>query len=139
MFNFTDPFEGVNGTVIFESGKSEFVNIQPTESPNSLEVVYMYRFPWKRNINIKILVCAFDAQGLNQDEFNTISSEIPASLLEGELPPKIFTWNYIKMIEKYDVSYVVCRDQTVYLKFSDDPKFQRVFNGGNVAVFQVIK
>ena len=43
------------------------------------------------------------------------------------------------MINEYEVSYVVCRDQNIYLKFSEDPKFQLVFNSGNVTVFQAVK
>jgi hypothetical protein len=43
------------------------------------------------------------------------------------------------MMKEYDVSYVVCRDEEVYLKFSEDPKFRIVFKGGSVTVFQVTK
>ena len=51
----------------------------------------------------------------------------------------IETWDYIEMIKEYNISHVVCRDQSVYLKFSEDPKFQLIFNCGNVAIFQVTK
>jgi hypothetical protein len=62
-----------------------------------------------------------------------------------DLPPQEYDpvtiwdiWNYKEMLQKYDVTHVVCRDQSVYSKFSEDPIFQLVFNSGRVAVFQVI-
>jgi hypothetical protein len=91
-------------------------------------------------MKIKILVGVFDAADLNypQEVEETYYKLINSSLETVSLDPLI-TWDYLEMIETYDISYVVCRDQTVYSKFSGNPNFRLVFNGGNVAVFQVAK
>ena len=136
MFGFYDPFEGVCGQVIFKGDTPAEINQKP--DPNRVEM--LYRYPWKRNINIKILVGVFDAQNLSYpDEVEEKYVELAASPPETVTPDPLITWNYIEMIEEYDISYVVCRDQNVYLKFSEDPNFRLVFNSGNVAVFQVVK
>ncbi|MGD2066238.1 MAG: hypothetical protein PVI43_03600 [Candidatus Bathyarchaeota archaeon] len=46
-------------------------------------------------------------------------------------------WKYTNMLEEFDVSYVVCRDKSVKMKFTKDPNFQLVFNCENVAIFHV--
>ncbi len=57
MFEFYDPFEDVCGQVIFKEDTPSEINQE--ESPNRVEM--LYRYPWESNINIKILVGAFDA------------------------------------------------------------------------------
>jgi len=136
MFEFYDPFEDVCGQVIFKEDTPAEINQK--ESPNRVEM--LYRYPWKSNINIKILVGAFDAQNLSYpDEVKTKCYELAASPLETVTLDPLITWDYVEMMDKYDISYVVCRDHRIYLKFSEDPKFRLVFNSGNVAVFQVVK
>jgi hypothetical protein len=135
MFGFHDPYQKVCGQVIFKEDTP--VEINQVESPNRVEM--LYRYPWKRNINIKILVGVFDAEDLSPDEVEKTYYRFANSSLETVTLDPLITWDYVEMIEKYDISYVVCRDHRIYLKFSEDPKFRLVFNGGNVAVFQVVK
>ena len=136
MFGFHDPFKRVCGQVIFKEDTP--VEIDQKESPNRVEM--LYRCPWKRNINIKIFVGVFDAQDLSYpEEVEKTYDKLVNSSLEMVTLDPLITWDYVEMMDKYDVSYVVCRDQNVYSKFSEDPRFRLVFNGGNVAVFQVVK
>jgi len=136
MFGIYDPAQKVCGQVIFNEDLP--VEINQRESPSRVEM--LYRYPWKRNINIKILVGVFDAKKLSYpDQVIDKYDELVNSTLKNVNLEPLITWDYTKMIEEYDVSYVVCRDQRIYSKFSEDPKFRMVFNGGNVAVFQAIK
>ena len=74
-----------------------------------------------------------------------VFSSYSGASFEGALTGRLDNRNIIlanrtaDMINEYDVSYVLCRDPRVYLKFSEDPKFRLVFNSGNVAVFQAVK
>jgi hypothetical protein len=92
------------------------------------------------SVNAKMLVGVVDVEDLSYPyEVNMVYSELASSPLETVTSEPLITWTYIEMIKKYDVSYVICRDKNVYLKFSEDPNFRIVFKGGNVAVFQVTK
>ena len=92
------------------------------------------------SINAKMLVGVVDVKDLSYPyEVEMVYSELASSPLETVTSDPLIAWDYIEMIKEYDVSYVVCRDQNIYLKFSEDPKFRMMFNGGNVAVFQVTK
>lgn len=102
---------------------------------NCAEITYNSQ---NSSVNAKMLVGVVDVEDLSYPyEVKMVYSELASSPLETVTSEPLITWNYIEMMEEYDVSYVVCRDQNVYLKFSEDPKFRMVFNGGNVAVFQV--
>jgi hypothetical protein len=108
------------------------------DAPHRVEM--LFRHPWKQNINIKMLVGVFDARNLSS--LDQVENRYYALAL---LPQKIvtskplITWDYRQMLEEYDVSYVVSRDQDTYARLSADPQFRKVFNGGDVTVFQVIK
>ena len=87
-----------------------------------------------------MLIGVFDAQDRSwPDEIEEKYLEFLAAPQETETTDPLFIWDYIEMIEKYGVSYVVCRNQDVYLKFSENPNFRLIFNSGNVKVFQVVK
>lgn len=102
---------------------------------NCAEITYNSQ---NSSIQAKMLVGVVDVEDLSYPyEVNIVYSELASSPLETVTSEPLITWNYIEMMKEYDVSYVICRDQTVYLKFSEDPKFQIVFKGGKVAVFQV--
>jgi len=104
---------------------------------NCAEIIYNSQ---NNSIHAKMLVGIFDVEDLSYPYEVVIKyGEIASSPLETVTSEPLITWDYIEMMEEYDVSYVVCRDQDVYSKFSENPKFRMVFNGGNVAVFQVIK
>jgi hypothetical protein len=104
---------------------------------NCAEITYSSQ---NSSVHAKMLVGVVDVEDLSYPyEVNMVYAELASSPLETVTSEPLITWNYIEMMEEYDVSYVVCRDQNVYLKFSEDPKFRIVFKGGNVAVFQVTK
>ena len=87
-----------------------------------------------------MLVGVFDSEGRSyHTELNERYDELAAAPLEKVTLDQLIAWNYVEMINEYDVSHVVCRDPRVYSKFSEDPKFRLAFNCGNVAVFQVVK
>jgi len=101
----------------------------------SAEIVYSSH---NSSINAKMLIGVFDVKGLSYPyEVKKLVSGLASSPFENVTSEPIITWDYSEMMKEYDVSYVVCRDQNVYLKFLEDPKFRIVFKGGSVAVFQV--
>ena len=136
-FGFHDPFQKVCGQVIFQEDMP--AEITPTEAdPNRVQM--LFRHPWKHNINIRMLVAVFDAQDLiYPDQVNSKYSELAESPLETVASSPLMAWDYREMLEEYDVSYVVCRDQKTYAKLSEDPNFRMVFNGEDITVFNVIK
>jgi len=136
MIGFYDPNQKVCGQAIFREDLP--VELDPRNYPNRFDL--LYRYEWNPKMEIKILVGVFDAEDLNYpDEVEETYYRLVNSSLEIVTLNPLITWDYVEMMEKYDVSYVVCRDQNVYSKFSEDPKFRLVFNGGNIAVFQVVK
>ncbi len=93
-----------------------------------------------QNINIKTLIGVFDAEDLSWPyEVNEKYPELLASTEEKVTQDPLITWELHGNDEKYEVSYVVCRDYRIYSKFSEDPKFRLIFNAGNVTVFQAVK
>ncbi len=136
MFGFYDPDQRVCGQVIFKEDTPAQIDCK--EEPIRVEM--LYRYPWKRNINIKMLIGVFDAKDMiYPNEVEETYYELAASPLETVTLDPLFTWNYIEMLEEYDVSYVVCREPKIYLKFAEDHNFRFVFNSGNVAIFQAVK
>ena len=140
MFGFYAPFERVCGLVIFKGDTP--VDSSQVEDPNRVEQIYVD--PWKRNINIKILVGVFDAEDLSYNQVKeTYYNLAKYTPVKKENDDPLINWDYVEMMQEnppgYDVSYVICRDPEIYPKFSEDPKFRLVFNAGNVAVFQVVK
>jgi 4-amino-4-deoxy-L-arabinose transferase-like glycosyltransferase len=90
------------------------------------------------SIHAKMLVGVVDVEDLSYPyEVKMVYSELASSPLETVTSDPLTAWSYIEMMKEYDVSYVVCRDQNVYQKFSEDHNFRMVFKGGNLAVFQV--
>jgi hypothetical protein len=136
MIGFYDPNQKVCGQAIFREDLP--VELDPRKYPNRFDL--LYRYEWNPKMEIKILVGVFDAKDLNYpDEVEETHYRLVNSSLEMVTLDPLITWDYLEMIENYDISYVVCRDQNVYSKFSENPQFRLVFNGGNVAVFQVVK
>jgi hypothetical protein len=136
MIGFYDPNQKVCGQAIFREDLP--VELDPRKYPNRFDL--LYRYEWNPKMEIKILVGVFDAKNLNYpDEVEETHYRLVNSSLEMVTLDPLITWDYLEMIENYDISYVVCRDQNVYSKFSENPQFRLVFNGGNVAVFQVLK
>ena len=128
----------VFGQVIFQGDLPSHIGYIELE-PKRVESTFVYSR--QRALNIKALIGVFDAQDLNwSNEVNVKYREFLASPEKKEtIASPLSAWEYTEMIEKYGVSFVVCRDQDVYLKFSENPNFRFIFNSGNVAVFQVVK
>jgi hypothetical protein len=137
-FGFYNPFNKMCGQVIFQEDMP--VEITPEEVGTPIRVDLRFREPWERSINIEMLVGVFDAQNLRYpDQVNAKYDELAASPLEGVSSEPLFAWYYKDMLEEYDVSFVVCRDNDTYDRLSEDPKLRRTFTGGDVTIFQVIK
>ncbi|MGD9130649.1 MAG: hypothetical protein PVH73_03640 [Candidatus Bathyarchaeota archaeon] len=104
---------------------------------NCAEITYSSQ---NSSVHAKMLVGVVDVEDLSYPyEVEMVFSELASSPLETVTSEPLIAWDYVEMMKEYNVSYVVCRDQDVYLKFSEDPKFRIVFKGGNVTVFQVTK
>ncbi len=132
-----DSYQKVCGQIIFQEDTPTEIHYVK-EEPTRIEM--LYRYPLKRNINIKMLVGVFDSEGRSyHTELNERYDELAAAPLEKVTLDQLIAWNYVEMINEYNVSHVVCRDPRVYSKFSEDPKFRLAFNCGNVTVFQVVK
>jgi hypothetical protein len=67
---------------------------------------------------------------------NPLYSKILESSTNDE---NIIIWNYSEIIEKYDLDYMVSRDWYIFHKVSEDPKFEFIYNCGNVSIFQLVK
>jgi hypothetical protein len=125
------------GEVIFQGDiPSNFEYVE--KEPKRIEVKFTCTN--QRTINIKTLIGAFDAHDLSwPNEVKEKYLELLAAPEEKVTDTPLQAWDYMEMIEKYDVSFVVCRDQKACFKFSENPNFQLIFNSGTVAVFQVSK
>jgi len=135
MIGAYNSFYEAAGQVIFTEADPLIELKQNTT--NCVEIMYSSQ---NSSVHAKMLVGVVDVEDLSYPyEVKMVYSELASSPLETVSSEPLITWNYIEMMEEYDVSYVVCRDQDVYLKFSEDSKFRMVFKGGNVAVFQVTK
>jgi len=136
MIGFYDPKHRVCGQAIFRENLP--VELDPRKDPSRVDL--LYRQPFEQKINIKILIGVFDAKDLSYpDQVIDKYYDLANSPLKTVTQDPIITWDYVEMMREYDVSYVLCRDFRIYSKFSQDPKFRLVFNGGNVAIFQVVK
>ena len=127
----------VFGQVLFQGDIPSQISYIEEERVESI-FVYPRR---ERTLNIKALIGVFDAQDLSwHGEVEKKYSEFLESPEKKEpIATSVSVWEYTEMIEKYGVSFVVCRNEEVYLKFSENPNFRLIFNSGNVAVFQVVK
>jgi hypothetical protein len=136
-FGFYDPYKKMCGEVIFQEViPAEITRIEK----DAYRILMLFRQPWKHTIKIKMLVGVFDAQNLTYpDQVNAKYDELAAAPLETINSEPLFAWDYMDMLKEYDVSFVVCRDQHTYVRLLEDPKFQKVFIGGDISVFQVTK
>jgi hypothetical protein len=125
------------GQVIFQKdlpGEIEYID----DEPKRVEV--LFRYPRNRIVSIKMLIGVSDAQDASEyEEAYDKYTKFLTETQETETDEPLFFWNYQEMIKDYKVSFVVCRNQEVYMKFSEDPNFRFIFNCGNVGIFQAIK
>ena len=128
----------VDGQVIFQGDLPSQIEYEEKE-PKRVETIFVY--PKQRTIlNIKALVGVFDTQDLSwPKEVKEKYIEFLTSPEKKETTAPLSVWQYTEMTKKYGVSFVVSRDQELYLKFSENPNFRLIFNSGNVAIFQVVK
>jgi len=135
MIGAYNSFYEAAGQVIFTEANPRIELKQNTT--NCAEIMYSSQ---NGSVHAKMLVGVVDVEDLSYPyEVEMVYSELASSPLETVSSEPLITWDYIEMMKEYDVSYVVCRDQNVCLKFSEDQKFQMVFKGGKVTVFQVTK
>lgn len=92
-----------------------------------------------QSLTIKMLVGVFETEKISfpeegTDLFEKNSDNPLAKFLSSN---EVTFWEYTNMIEEFNVTHVVCRDQTVTMKFAKDPHFQQVFHCGNVTIFQI--
>lgn len=115
------------------------VNLTPPHEETE-HIKLLYSFSENQTTNMNLLVGVFYAEDLSYpDEVTEIYHALAESPLEIVSSEPLIVWDYMEMLEEYNVSYVVFRDQRLYSKFSEDPKFRLVFNSGEVTVFQVVK
>jgi hypothetical protein len=135
MIEAYNSFYEAAGQVIFTETEP-LIELLEQKLTKSAEIIYNSQ---NCRIHAKMLVGVFDVEDLSYPyEVKKLGSELASSPLEKVTSEPLIAWDYIEMLDEYDVSYVVCRDQNVYLKFSENPKFRIVFKGGSVVVFQVI-
>jgi len=125
------------GEVIFRGDlPSEINHIE--DEPKKVEM--LFRYPWQRTINIKMLIGAHNAKGWDwPEEVIDKYGKFLESSYQIETTEPIYTWNYMDVIKKYDISYIICRNRGSYSKFAEDPHFRFIVNNDIVAVFQVVK
>ena len=130
-----NSFHEAAGQVIFT--EADLIIELKQNTTNCAEITYNSQ---NSSVHAKMLVGVVDVEDLSYPyEVEMVYAELASSPLETVTSEPLIAWNYVEMMKEYNVSYVVCRDQDVYLKFSEDPKFRIVFKGGNVTVFQVTK
>jgi len=137
MMGFYDVYERVCGQIIFKEHYPEVKKIYTTERISNVEFLYMTEDD--SFIRIKFLVGVFDAENMKYDEVLETYDEFfrnPQQIITN-LP--IITWDYLEMIKSYNISFIICRDQEIYPKFSNDPNFQVVYNSVEVAIFKVVE
>jgi len=130
-----DPNQKIAGAVIFQNNLP--VEMNTRKQPNRVDLLYRQEF--EMEVNIKMLVGIFDAKTLHYPE-DVIKecARLAETPLEKLSADPLYTWSYVEMLERYDVSFVVCRDIKIYPKFFED-KFRQVFNGRDIAIFQATK
>ncbi|MCW4033899.1 MAG: hypothetical protein NWF03_00890, partial [Candidatus Bathyarchaeota archaeon] len=128
-----NSYQKVAGQIIFSDLYPKIdVNLNAT---SCAEIIYSTP---SSSVNIKMLVGVFGAESLSYPEGVAEMFEKLAENPLQKVPSDdiLNVWTYTGMIEQFDVSYVVCRDKNVYMKFAKDPNFQLVFNCGNISIFR---
>jgi hypothetical protein len=128
-----NSFYEAAGQVIFTEADPRIELKQNTT--NCLEITYNSQ---NGSLLAEMLVGVVDVTDLSYPyEVDMVYAELAGSPLETVNSEPLTAWSYGEMMKEYDVAYVVCRDQAVYLKFTEDPKFRMVFKGGKLTIFQV--
>ncbi len=136
MMSLFDYYATVVGQIIFKELFPE-TNIYTQENPSAAE--FLYSTNNATSVKIRLLVGISDVRGLKYEEILETLDEMPEDPMRALGNSPIVASSYSEMIERYNITFIVCRDQEIYSKFSDDPKFQLVYNSGHVAIFRVVK
>jgi hypothetical protein len=130
MMGLYDWYESLCGQIIF---KEQY----PEVRMNGAE--FLYTTEENSSIRINFLVGVFDAENMKYEEILKTYAEHsrnPQQIVEENLP--LISWDYLEIIKKHNISFVVCRDQEIYPKFSNDPNFQVVYNSLEIAIFKAV-
>jgi hypothetical protein len=131
-----DHRQKVGGEVIFQGTKP--TSVSTLEYINQIRL--LYNNTENQTINIDLLCGVFNAEDLSYPDEVTQAyygyAESPKEVVTDE---PLYTWNYVDVLEKYDISYVVYRYQDSNAKFYCDPRFRLVYDAADVSVFQVVK
>lgn len=163
-FGYYDSGEEMCGQVIFRGDIPSEMN--PEKEPSRVEL--LFRYPNQEEINIKMLVGVYEPINPSYPDGVLEEYPLyPLKLLDEDLTPyeikinekiqneneiyyneiknrsisdeNITIWEYSEIITRYDLDYVVSRDWYIFQKVSEDPKFEFVYNCGNVSIFQLVK
>jgi len=110
--------------------------VSPKNYTYCAEVEYVMSNPTFKGITIRFHIEVFDTAEWN-DQNLTKFQNFTYSPIEESTDDPFYIWDYAEMMENFNVTHIVCRDETVYAKFSQDPLFQFILNSGKVAIFQV--
>jgi len=137
MMGLYDTCERVSGQIIFKEHYPK-VKIYTIERMSGAE--FLYTTEENSSIRIKFLVGVFDAENMKYEEIlETYAEHLlnPRQIVEENLP--VISWDYLEIIKKHNILFIVCRDQEIYPKFSNDPNFQVVYNSVQIAIFKAIE
>jgi hypothetical protein len=129
-------YDNVGVQVIFKDVFPQ-TKIITQENPGAAE--FLYAGTSGKSIKVKFLLGLFDLRGLKYEEILNMLDTMPDDYMRIVSNSPLVTSSYLDIIAKYNVDFIVCRDQGVYPKFSGDPNFQVVYNSVRVTIFKVIK
>ena len=128
-------FEKTGGVVLLETNPA---NVSYPFNTTECQLLYKTQ---NSKIQVKMEVSVFDIGTIIYTDFKEFLLEEYLNETSDPIPgfEPVTVWEYTDMLEELDVSYVVCRDQDVYMKFAQDSRYRLVLKGGHVAVFEVAK
>jgi hypothetical protein len=159
-----DLEQEICGQIIFRGDTP--AEIHPKKEYSRVEM--LFRYPKQEEINIKMLVGVFEPINSSYpdgvlEEYPLYVAKLlkeDLTLYENNLLIKfkeenpsyfkkidertnstenITIWDYSEIIKKYDLDYMISRDWYIFKKVSEDPKFQFMYNCGNISIFQIVK
>ncbi|MEJ2243046.1 MAG: hypothetical protein P8X87_00715 [Candidatus Bathyarchaeota archaeon] len=135
MIGIYNWFEKTGGLIVLET--------EPTDISypfNTKECQLLYKTQ-NSQITVKMDVSVFDIGTIIYTDFKDFLLDEYLNETSNIIPnyEPVTVWEYTDMLEEFDVSYVVCRDSDVYMKFAQDSRYRLVLNCGHVAVFEVTK
>jgi hypothetical protein len=135
MMSLFDYHAMVIGQIIFEEAFPK-TRIPKEGDPSSVE--FLYSTNNTTSVKIKLLVGLIDASDVKYEEILETLDDMPENPMEVVDNSPIVTSSYLGIIERYNITFIVCRDQEIFSKFAENPKFRRVYNGQHIAIFQVV-